>query len=85
MPDAFAYELNCAKSHMSLPLPVHTLKLLVHKHILSQVNIDTLMREAMLCRLKYACALWDSHTLNLFAYINIFRSVHISYQAFHCI
>ena len=32
----FVYELKHGKSHMSLPVPVHTLKLFVCKHINSQ-------------------------------------------------
>ena len=36
----FVYELKHGKSHMSLPVPVHTLKLFVYKHINSQEYTD---------------------------------------------
>ena len=59
----------------------------IHKY--SQVYmyhiIDPLVYQPKLCELTYVCALVSAHTLIIFVYINIFRSVHISYHRYCCI
>ena len=72
---------SCAKSHMSLPLPVHTLKRVLtlraslYTQIYSQIYIfhitDTFVYDSVLCELTYVCALASAHTQNLFAYIHM--------------
>ena len=121
---------SCAKSHMSLPLPVHTLKRVltlrtslytkkhsqkyifhitntfcvwlrvVRTHIClcpcecSQLEPLCIHRDThkftyfilqillcgtpLLCELTYVCALASAHTQNLFVYIHILTSIHIS-------
>ena len=53
----FVYEFKHGKSHMSLPVPVHTLKLFLYKHINSQEHTyhitHTCLYEPMLCKLTF--------------------------------
>ena len=57
MLDTFVYELKYGKSHVSLPLLVHTLQLCVYTHIYSQERTNYITRaclyEPMLCKLTF--------------------------------
>ena len=39
----------------------------------------------MFCELTYVCALASAHTQNLFVYMHILTSIHISYYRYFCI
>ena len=73
----------CANSHMSVPLRVLALRTSLHTYICSQVYCtysitDIFVYKLMLCKLTYVCALANAHTQNLFLYIPILTSIHIS-------
>ena len=68
----FVYELKHAKSHMYLPVPVHTLKLFVYKHINSQEYTyhitHTCLYEPRLCKLTFLFVPLRMLTLRTFLY-----------------
>ena len=70
------------KSHMSLPVPVHTLKLLVYKHINSQEYTDhiihTCLYEPMLCKLTFLFVPLRVLTLRTSLYTCIYPQVYLN-------
>ena len=77
----FVYEFKHGKSHMSLPVPVHTLKLFLYKHINSQEHTyhitHTCLYEPMLCKLTFLSLPLRALTLRTSLYTCIYLQIYI--------